>query len=193
MSCPKCGRSYGKRKRCYSCSPGKSRTGRMRKCRTCGKKFYVQAYVLNGRSSEKGLFCSQSCKYEAVRGVEKSKGHCYTNQQGYIIIKTGIRKYELEHRVVMAEKLGRPLKLDEHIHHINGKKYDNRPENLEVVSNPHHGQIHGKRQPRIRINLTCQWCGKPYQVMPYKAKESKYCQNACRLAALHVGNKKKEA
>ncbi len=38
----------------------------------------------------------------------------------------------LEHRVVMEETLGRPLRDDENVHHINGDGYDNRPDNLEL-------------------------------------------------------------
>lgn len=38
----------------------------------------------------------------------------------------------LEHRVVMERKLGRYLVAGENVHHINGVRHDNRPENLEL-------------------------------------------------------------
>jgi hypothetical protein len=47
---------------------------------------------------------------------------------------TGGRTNELQHRLVMAQILGRPMYIDESVHHRNGDRLDNRPENLELWS-----------------------------------------------------------
>jgi len=47
-----------------------------------------------------------------------------------------------ESRYNMEQLIGRPLKKEEIIHHINGNSLDNRPENLLLTDKKHHSYYH---------------------------------------------------
>lgn len=48
----------------------------------------------------------------------------------------------LEHRIIMEIYIGRKLNKEEVVHHKNGVKYDNRIENLEVMTISQHSKYH---------------------------------------------------
>jgi hypothetical protein len=64
----------------------------------------------------------------------KAKG--WIDQHGYRNISVN-GKAVLEHRLVMANHIGRDLYVEETVHHINGVKDDNYIKNLQLFSSRH--------------------------------------------------------
>jgi hypothetical protein len=76
------------------------------------------------------------------------KGGKSITTQGYIIVycPEDPRQYVLEHRLVMEKHLGRYLKPEEVVHHINGTKTDNRLNNLLLFANKGKHQKHHRKE-----------------------------------------------
>jgi len=126
-------------------------------CEACGKVFReynsnIKAYRTKTGRTYHRRFCSHECRSKMNKGPNNPlfKGQT-KNRAGYIVIrgelvpeayKSMIRRGDavLEHRLIMAQHIGRPLNDWEVVHHKNGVKDDNRIENLELHTNEsHHG------------------------------------------------------
>lgn len=77
---------------------------------------------------------SKSPRWQGGRYIAAT-GYAYINRPEHP--NTNTRGYILEHIFVMSETLGRPLRKGESVHHKNGLKADNRPENLELFCRQH--------------------------------------------------------
>lgn len=122
-------------------------------CDRCGKSFKRWPSQRMQRSPSARVYCSGECRaagrvYATGEQHPQWKGGPtawrYIDAAGYVHIGPS-----LEHRLVMERILGRSLERHESVHHINGQRGDNRPENLQLRSG-----AHGKG-----VVLACADCG----------------------------------
>ncbi len=137
----------------------------MKVCEVCGEE-----YVTTPSTYRASRYCSRSCFGVTRRGIDtfgasrasRWKGG-RIKRRGYVLVympdhhtikgRGTQRRYVLEHRVVMEEHLGRPLLPTEKVHHLNGVRDDNRPENLELWTTGH--SMAGVRAANVKHCPTC--------------------------------------
>ena len=115
-------------------------------------------------------FCNADCQ----RLYRKPRGDYSPRTRYRKILANG--KPRQEHRVVMEQVLERPLRRDEYVHHLNGDGFDNRPDNLVVVSAHDHAQWHQNKHPRHK---QCIICGRPFTPNPTKRGRQRACGWQC--------------
>jgi len=110
-------------------------------CLQCGKAFDVYASQIKNGGDK---FCSYSCKFKY-----ENTGNMNGNWKGgkfmagdYMAVSVGMSKRKYEHQAIAERILNRSLKKGEVVHHINGKKTDNRNSNLLICEAGYHHSLH---------------------------------------------------
>jgi len=110
-------------------------------CLECGKEFYVDNHDENRRK-----FCSQTCHLINYHRNKPPKNaiddNFYINNNGYIA-KHGSEGNGF-HREIIEKKIGRKIKNNECVHHIDLDKKNCNENNLILMTKSKHQLLHGQ-------------------------------------------------
>jgi hypothetical protein len=90
-------------------------------------------------------------------------------------------KTKRKHQIIMEKHLGRPLKNNEVVHHIDGNKRNNDISNLVVVSRSEHAKIHADKLDKSIAVIQCDKSGN-------EIKKWKSARAACEELGLYPSN-----
>jgi len=101
------------------------------------------------------------CEYvaDAFQGRQRHHREMYAphvDAKGYLsisVVRDGKRERVKEHRYVVEQALGRRLRKDEIVHHLDGNKLNNSIDNLGVLSPSRHSTLHSRDTKRKIASL----------------------------------------
>lgn len=127
--------------------PPKHRTTTEIVCKNCGKTIKLPYWYAKRRQ-----FCSAECANQfskgkkrrpGLRGKDNPRHKSRQIKEGRkVMIWNDENKLVYEHRDVMEKVIGRKLKTNEIVHHVNCDPLDNRPENLSLMTKGEHLKAH---------------------------------------------------
>ena len=119
-------------------------------CKICKRQFNIFSSYF-----KRVVCCSKKCSYKRKSNISKGKNHWnwkggeFIEKDGYIVILKPKHPfcnscgYIKKHRIIMEKYLGRYLKPEEVVHHINKIRTDNRIKNLKLFkSKSEHIKFH---------------------------------------------------
>jgi hypothetical protein len=107
------------------------------KC-VCGITRLISGPALrHGESTSCGCKRKETLTKRVGKSHQNWRGGKSIDTYGYVVISSGPLRGRKEHSLVMEKILGRPLMTRETVHHKNGVRNDNRPENLELWASRH--------------------------------------------------------
>lgn len=109
-------------------------------CNPCSVKYKAQPRGANAKKPANSENQRGSLNRMWKGGV-KAAGKGYVTELVQPIdpmfVMAQVGGYVMQHRLVVARAIGRPLQAHERVHHKNGNRSDNRIENLELWFGPH--------------------------------------------------------
>lgn len=134
-------------------------------CAVCGKEMRVWRSRL--KRAKLPVTCGKECRAEVMRGPSNPRwkgGAWISSKTGYrhvaaahladedlALLPTPTPREVPEHRLVMARVLGRWPAPHEHVHHVDGDKANNAPENLRLMDWKAHSREHRATLRRLAV------------------------------------------